>query len=239
MEDKFNMTKEQNIFLAKKEIKENIYNALKLEGSNATFLQTKKILEGINDSEVSLDDIQIILNLKNAWKYVLENLDKDINLEFICQINSRVSKNESLDPGIIRYGSVGVTLKNKERYIPEIPDIQKVSEEIKEINLIKNPTEKALKYYLYGMRSQLFWDGNKRTSNLVANSILIREGKGIISVNIDKLDEFQTKLSKFYKSNNYDDLTNFIYNNAIKGLNIDKDLEKKHKSFFIKEELER
>ena len=89
------------------------------------------------------------------------------------------------------------------------------------------------------MRSQLFWDGNKRTSNLVANSILIREGKGIISVNIDKLEEFQTKLSKFYESNNYDDLTNFIYNKAIKGLNIDKDLEKKHKSSFIKEELER
>ena len=217
MEDKFNMSKEQNIFLAKKEIKENIYNALKLEGSNATFLQTKKILEGINDSAVSLDDIQIILNLKNAWKYVLENLDKDINLEFICQINSRVSKNESLDP--------------------EIPDIQKVSEEIREINLIKNTTEKALKYYLYGMRSQLFWDGNKRTSNLVANSILIREGKGIISVNIDKLDEFQTKLSKFYESNNYDDLMNFIYNNAIKGLNIDKDLEKKHKSLFIKDNI--
>lgn len=217
MEDKFNMSKEQNIFLAKKEIKENIYNALKLEGSNATFLQTKKILEGINDSAVSLDDIQIILNLKNAWKYVLENLDKDINLEFICQINSRVSKNESLDP--------------------EIPDIQKVSEEIREINLIKNTTEKALKYYLYGMRSQLFWDGNKRTSNLVANSILIREGKGIISVNIDKLDEFQTKLSKFYESNNYDDLINFIYNNAIKGLNIDKDLEKKHKSLFIKDNI--
>ena len=32
------------------------------------------------------------------------------------------------------------------------------------------------------MRSQLFWDGNKRTSNIVANSILIKNGKGIISI---------------------------------------------------------
>lgn len=230
MKDKFNMTKEQNIFLARKEIKENIYNALKLEGSNATFLQTTKILEGINDAKVSMNDIQIILNLKSAWKYILENLDKEINLEFIRTINLRISNNESLDPGVIRYGDVGVTLKNNERYTPEIPNVEKIIEEIKEINSIKNTTKKALTYYLYGMRSQLFWDGNKRTSNLVANSILIREGKGLISVEIDQLDEFQTKLSNFYKSNNYDDLMNFIYDNAIKGLIIDKNLEKKHKA---------
>ena len=33
---------------------------------------------------------------------------------------------------------------------------------------IKSTTEKALNYYLWAIRSQLFWDGNKRTSNTVA-----------------------------------------------------------------------
>lgn len=33
---------------------------------------------------------------------------------------------------------------------------------------IKSTTEKALNYYLWSIRSQLFWDRNKRTSNIVA-----------------------------------------------------------------------
>ena len=32
------------------------------------------------------------------------------------------------------------------------------------------------------MRSQLFWDGNKRTSSICANKIMIENGNGIIKV---------------------------------------------------------
>lgn len=235
VENKCNMTREQNIFLAKKEIVETIYNAIKLEGCNTTFPQTKKILDGINDSAVPLDDVQIILNLKNAWQYILQNLDKEIDLQFICNINLRVSKNESLDPGVIRYGNVGVTLKDGSKYYPDLPDIEKLKEKLKEIGKIENTTERALKYYLWGMRSQLFWDGNKRTSNIVANSILIREGKGIITIQPKDLDEFNDKLSKFYITNDFKEMTKFLYDKCIKGIEIDKELEKKNKEIFEKE----
>lgn len=40
---------------------------------------------------------------------------------------------------------------------------------------------------LYGMRNQLFWDGNKRTSMIIANKIMIMNGKGIILVKDDDL----------------------------------------------------
>ena len=40
---------------------------------------------------------------------------------------------------------------------------------------------------LYGMRSQLFWDGNKRTSMIIANKIMIENGKGIITIKEDNL----------------------------------------------------
>ena len=45
--DKYNLTREQNIFLVKKEFTETIYNATKLEGCNTTFIQTEKILKGL------------------------------------------------------------------------------------------------------------------------------------------------------------------------------------------------
>ena len=112
MKDKYNLSREQNVFLAKKVLASSIYNATKLEGLNTTYFQTEKIINGFNDSNVSLDDLRVILNLKSAWKYILNNLDKAIDLDFICSVNKRVSANESLDWGVIRYGNVGVRLYN-------------------------------------------------------------------------------------------------------------------------------
>lgn len=239
--DKYNLTREQNIFLVKKEFTETIYNATKLEGCNTTFIQTEKILKGINDGAVPLDEVQIILNLKSAWGYILNNLDKKLDINFICEVNKRVSKNESLDWGVIRYGDTGVRLYNGERYTPPLPDIDEVIKELEKINKIEGVTDRAIHYYLWGMRSQLFWDGNKRISNIVANSILIKEGKGLITIPEAKIDEFNKRLSDFYITNDYSKIDKFIYDECLKGITINRELEKKNKRILKKsqeEELE-
>ena len=71
---------------------------------------------------------------------------------------------------------------------------------------------------LYGMRSQLFWDGNKRTSTIVANKIMIQNGKGIIKIPDNKLEEFNILLSEFYSTNNMEKIKQFIYENCIDGI---------------------
>ena len=71
---------------------------------------------------------------------------------------------------------------------------------------------------LYGMRKQLFWDGNKRTSTIVANKIMIQNGKGIIKVPDNKLEQFNTLLSDYYTTNNMDIIKQFIYENCIDGI---------------------
>ncbi len=71
---------------------------------------------------------------------------------------------------------------------------------------------------LYGMRGQLFWDGNKRTSIIVANKILISEGKGILTVKDQYLNEFNKLLTEFYDTNNGQKLENFLYENCIYGI---------------------
>lgn len=68
------------------------------------------------------------------------------------------------------------------------------------------------------MRSQLFWDGNKRTSTIVANKIMIANGKGIIKIPDNKLVEFNVLLSDFYSTNNMDKIKQFIYENCIDGI---------------------
>jgi prophage maintenance system killer protein len=164
---------------------------------------------------------------------MLTNIDKKLDIAFICNINQRVSQNESLDWGVIRYGDVGVRLADGSSFQPEIPDAEYVEKKLNEIDKMDNITEKALTYYLWGLRSQLFWDGNKRTSNIIANAILIKNGKGIITIHEKNIDEFNIILSEFYLSNNGDTLKEFLYEKCIKGMTIDKELEKKNKNACI------
>ena len=215
MENKYNLTQEQNIFLAKRNFVDNIYSNARMEGINITFPQTKTILEGVNVPNLKIDEIQCVLNLRDAWKYVIENINVEFNIDFICKINEFVARNESIEWGKLRNGNVEITGTS---YIPEIPKKEKVIEQINEILKIPNPTERAIEYMLYGMRSQLFWDGNKRTSTISANKIMIQTGSGIIKVPDIYLEEFNNLLSEFYNTNDNKKIKQFIYENCIDGI---------------------
>ena len=216
--DKYNLTLEKNVFLAKKMLVSSIYSSAKIEGLNVTFPETQTILDGINVSKVKLADITCILNLRDAWNYVLNNISDETNLDFICKVNSFVSRNESLEWGTLRTGKVGISGTS---YIPNIPLKEEVETKINEIMNTENITLRAIKYMLYGMRSQLFWDGNKRTSTIVANKIMIENGKGIILVQEEYILEFNKLLTEFYDTNNDEKIIKFIYDNCIVGIEKD------------------
>jgi hypothetical protein len=215
MINKYELTLEQNTFLAKKLIVENIYNSAKLEGCNVTFPDTQTIIDGTSVANLKMSDVECILNLRDAWRYLLEHIREPFNLEFACKINSFVARNESLEWGFLRYGRVGISGTN---YIPEIPIREDTEKEINKINGITCVTERAIRYMLWGMRRQLFWDGNKRTSTLCANKILISEGNGILSVKEQDLREFNHLLTQFYDTNDYHIIQGFIYDKCIRGI---------------------
>ena len=180
-----------------------------MEGMNVTFPQTKTILDGVNVPNLKIDEIQCILNLRDAWKFVIDNIHLPFNLKFICKVNELVARNESLEWGVLRNGSVS---------IPKVPKKEEVEEKIAKILQIENTTERAIEYMLYGMRSQLFWDGNKRTSTICANKIMIENGNGIIKVPDNKLEEFNVLLSEFYTTDNKEKIKKFIFDNCIDGI---------------------
>lgn len=102
MKDKYHLTLEQSIFLAKRNLVDNIYSNARVEGLNVTFPQTQTILEGINVPNLKIDEIQCILNLRDAWKYIINNIHDTFDLNFVCKINGMVSRNESLAWGTLR-----------------------------------------------------------------------------------------------------------------------------------------
>lgn len=217
MLDKYHLTKKENVFLAKKVLVSSIYNSAKLEGINTTYPDTKTILDGANVPSLRLDEINCILNLRDAWNFVLSNIDEEITLEFICKVNSFVSRNESLEWGVLRTGKVGI---NGVDYIPDIPEETKIIADIKNIMEEKNITRRSLVLMLYLMRTQAFWDGNKRTSMIVANKIMIENGCGVITIKEKYFKEFNSLLTEYYNTNEMESLLKFLYNNCIFGMEI-------------------
>ena len=217
MYDKYHLTKEFNLSLARKMFVSNIYNSTRLEGINITYEETKKVLEGVNVPSLRLDEINCILNLRDAWNFTLSNIDADTTLDFICKVNFFVSRNESLEWGVLRTGKVGI---NGVDYIPDIPEKEDVIVNIETILKEENITKRSLNLMLYLMRSQLFWDGNKRTAMIVANKFLISNGCGIISVKEDDINEFNRLLTEYYNTGNKDKIISFLYDKCIFGLDI-------------------
>lgn len=216
MNDLYNLTTEQNIFLAKKQLVGSIYSSAKVEGINITFPQTQTILDGITVANLKIDDVEKILNLRDAWKYVLNSIETELSLDFIKKINSFVARNESLDWGVLRYGSVGISGTD---YIPPIPEEKIVLMDLFNILHSRNSvTEKALNLFMYLCKQQLFWDGNKRTAMIVVNKYLIENGKGIFQISEKNIEEFNTLLSEYYSTDEKDKLKNFLYHNCIQGI---------------------
>jgi len=216
MDDIYTLTREENVFLAKKRWVESIYSGMRMENRNVTFPQTQTILEGINVADVSLADIQAILNMRDAWEYLLAHVDGTLNIKYLCELQKRVAYREALAWGELRTGSVGISGVT---YTPPIPNPARVRREL--ADLLKAPlskTEIALMLFTWITRSQLFWDGNKRTALLAANKILIENGLGILLVSDNRMVEFSALLSDYYETGNSAQLVSFLYHSCLLGL---------------------
>lgn len=216
--DKYKLTPEQNLFLAKKKWDENIYCGMRMENRAVTFPQTKTILSGVNVPNVRIDDIQAILNMRDSWKYLLNTITEPLTLEYICKLNEYIARNEALEWGTLRTGTVGISGTD---YIPPIPEYEKAKAELENIlNADTTATEKALNVFTWGARSQLFWDGNKRTSLVAANKILITSGTGMLTIKENNMQRFNELLVDFYNTGTPDNVKEFLYNNAIEGITL-------------------
>ena len=90
------------------------------------------------------------------------------------------------------------------------------------LNSSNSATEKALDYFLFACRSQLFWDGNKRTASIVANKIMIEAGVGVLIVEEKYLRRFNKLMIDYYETADKSKIKPFLYNNCIFGIDYKK-----------------
>lgn len=224
------MTREENVFLAKRNLVDTIYKSAKLEGLAVTFPQTEAIIYGGNLAGLKVDEITAINNLKHAWSFVFDNLDYPLDYAFVCKLHQIIGSNLIYNAGFLRKGEVYIGGINPNVWKPSIPQEDEFQLMLRRIRLIENPTERAIETMLYCARTQPFWDGNKRTAMLAANQILVSHGQGILSVSEPEMEEFKKMLIEYYITGEKDNISQFIYDKCIYSVNLEKDRESSMKT---------
>lgn len=109
MTNKFLMSLEENIFLAKRNIVDNIYKSARLEGINVTFPQVEAIFNGVNVSNLKVDEIVAINNLKYAWYFLFDTIYySNVDFAYICKVNKTIGANLIHQSGYIRQFDVTI-----------------------------------------------------------------------------------------------------------------------------------
>lgn len=148
----------------------------------------------------------------------MTTINEPVTFEYWCKLNEYIARNEALEWGKLRTGTVGISGTD---YMPPIPQQEVVQQELADIlNADASATEKALNAFVWGARGQFFWDGNKRTSLTLANKILVEAGAGILTITDKHMEQFNVLLLEYYNTGISDTLKVFLYENAIQGINI-------------------
>ena len=221
MKDKFNLTREQNVFVAKRNIVDYIWKSANLEGIGVTYPETQAIYDGGIVNGLTVDKIIAINNLKYAWQFILENEGIKYDYKALCQIHKLTCDKLVLEENLGRIRSTPVNIGGT-TWKPQFPIESQIKEELERLlnQPEKTKTEIAIEIMLWIMRRQMFIDGNKRVAMLFANKIMIDNGCGIITISQDNQPTFFEKLIKFYETGDNADLKKWIYETSIDGIDL-------------------
>ena len=198
----FKPDKELAFFLAKKDKIDFIYNTSALEGNAMTYPEVQTLLEGITVGGHKLSDEQQILNQNKSVEYLFKLIESKtfkLDIDTFLKLHSLVAKEEALKWGVFR--DVQVNIGGTDYEVPDANTLENVfNEGIKEIKKINHPIIRAITMFLFGAKCQFFFDGNKRTSRLMMNGILIENGYPILNIKAKDKLEFNRIMIKFYNS---------------------------------------
>lgn len=200
------------IEMAKRLLVDSIWKSANLEGLGTTFPKTEAILANA-PTTTKTEEVLFIINMKRAWQFLLDNLDYGNNLMLLREYNKIVGELLFNYAGEIRTIPVQIGGTSWE---PEMPHTGIIIDTLGNIEQIEDIELRALKYFCYVARSQMFIDGNKRVAQLIANKVLIQNDIGIFQIPIEKLEEFKMLLIEFYETDNDEKIIDFMRAYCIK-----------------------
>lgn len=180
------------------------WKSSKIEGNTYTLLDTERLLkEHISAKGKTAEETQMVMNHKTALDYVLQEPDyfSELTVSKIEEIHRLLTEGLNVSKGI-RKGIVGIVGTN---YRP-LDNTYQIKEALQRlidvINHTENPVEKALIAVLMIAYIQPFEDGNKRTSRILGNALLLANDYCPLSYrSVDEI-EYKKGIILFYEQNN-------------------------------------
>ncbi|SRR5258708_266306 len=180
------------------------WKSSQIEGNTYSLLETEELIKNKKEAKGhDKSEAIMILNHKKAFDTILGKKEsfKSINVTDIRSIHSELVKDLDIKSGI-RESAVGIT---GTKYLPLDNKFQieeALTKLVVHVQKVGNIPESALIYLAMIAYLQAFTDGNKRTSRMVSNAMLLANGYYPLSYrSVDEI-EYKKALILFYEQNN-------------------------------------
>jgi Fic family protein len=208
-------TPERAVWRFKRMLAEYVWDAGQLEGNPFTYPEVQTLLDGVTVGGRKLSDERQILDLAEAARelaaavqdgtFVLAKAMSD-------KLNRLIARDDALDAGMFRgegstVTNIHVAIGEHGRYSPA--PTRKGAANLRDIyargtgyilGTLKEPSEQAMAYFLFGSYQQFYYNGNKRTSRYLASGHLMAHGIDALGIPAARRLEFNNLMSNFYWS---------------------------------------
>ncbi len=180
------------------------WKSSQIEGNTYSLLETERLLkERETAAGRTKEEAIMLLNHKDAIDFIVENPDYLIPLTIakIEDIHSLLTKELAVDKNL-RRRRVGISGTNYRPLDNEFQIREALKAACELVNKKENAFEKALLILLLISYIQPFMDGNKRTTRIVCNSILMNYKHCPISFRTVDSVYYKKAMLLFYEQNN-------------------------------------
>ena len=199
-------------FRVRKILEGVVHDTVALEGNPFTLPEVKTLLDGVTVGGHRLEDQRQVLNQAESWKELLARVEKrsfELDRTTFCDLHALVARKEAVDWGVFRTGSV--TIAGTDFQPPPWESLESMFDSgLETLQAINSRHERAVAMFLFGALNQFFYDGNKRTSRLMMNGILLGVGEDAISVPARRRLPFNEAMIRFYDTRDGTEMMHFM-----------------------------
>ena len=180
------------------------WKSSQIEGNTYTLIETETLLKDLKEAKGRTHaEAQMLLNHKSALKAIIANPGhfERLSLAKIEGIHSVLVEDMGVEPSL-RHRRVRITGTKYQPLDVESQIREAVDDMCALINGKADPYEKALLALLLISYIQPFEDGNKRTSRLVSNALLLAYGHCPLTFRSVDANDYRAALLLFYEQNN-------------------------------------
>lgn len=209
------------LFDSKRLIAQIVTDVVNLEDINYTVPEVQTLLDGITVGGHKLQDELITLNQIKAWRYFFVTIEDgtfSFDKNYLLRLHNLVANQEALTWGEFRTGQVSIS--GTDYLPPKAAELNQLWDNLEhDINqkLVGNQLvtieiyRTAILLFAKMARIQFFFDGNKRTARMMMSGVLLSCGLPMINIPAKRKLEFNQTMIKYYDSEDFESLFNFMY----------------------------